>query len=71
MTKPRFVLDTNAAIFLIAHKDIFPSVRQAVDDADVFVSVITRIELLAKPGIAPDELQAVVDFLAEVTVIPL
>jgi hypothetical protein len=24
MTKPRFVLDTNAAIFLIANKDIFP-----------------------------------------------
>jgi predicted nucleic acid-binding protein len=56
MTKNRFVLDTNAVIYLTTKGNIIPSFLQSeLDDADLFVSVISEIELFAKKGMPLDE----------------
>jgi len=56
MTKNRFVLDTNAVIFLTTRGNVIPSdLEKKLDDADLFISVITEIELFSKPELPPDE----------------
>lgn len=53
MAQPKIVLDTNAGIFLATHNDIALPFKQMLDAADVFVSLITRMELLSKPALRP------------------
>ena len=49
MTESRFVLDTNAVIFLTTSGNAIPSdLENELDDADLFISVITEIELFSK-----------------------
>jgi predicted nucleic acid-binding protein len=56
MTESRIALDTNAVIYLTTKGNIIPSVLQSeLDAADLFVSVISEIELFAKKGMPPDE----------------
>ena len=68
MTQPKIVLDTNAGIFLTMHSDVDVPLKQMLDTADVFVSLITRMELLSKPGMEAGESQAIMDFLSRVVV---
>jgi predicted nucleic acid-binding protein len=56
MTESRFVLDTNAVIFLTTKGNLIPSFLQSeLDAADLYVSVISEIELFAKKVLPPDE----------------
>jgi len=56
MTESRFVLDTNAVIFLTTRGNVIPpAIEYELDGADLFISVITEIELFAKPELPPDE----------------
>jgi predicted nucleic acid-binding protein len=56
MTKNRFVLDTNAVIFLTKRSNVIPPDREKeLNDADLFMSVITEIELFSKSELPPDE----------------
>ena len=51
MRSPKLILDTNAVIALLDGGSITGETRTALDDAEVSVSIITRIELYAKPMI--------------------
>jgi len=66
MTKSRFVLDTNAVIFLTKRNSaIPPDLEKELNDADLFISVITEIELFSKPELAPDEEKNLHAFLSD------
>ena len=55
-TESRFVLDTNAVIFLTTRGNAIPSdLLNELNEADLFISAITEIELLAKPELSTDE----------------
>jgi predicted nucleic acid-binding protein len=52
----RFVLDTNAAIYLTtAGSVISAGLQKTLDEADLFTSVITELELFSKPNVPPEE----------------
>jgi len=67
----KIVLDTNALIYhfqgLAPWTDFIDGQRRA----DVSVSVITRMELLALDGLAPDSERRILDFLAKLNIEPL
>jgi predicted nucleic acid-binding protein len=66
MTKSRFVLDTNAVIFLTKRNSVIPSeLEKELDDANLFISVITEIELFSKPELLPDEEENLRVFLSD------
>jgi predicted nucleic acid-binding protein len=70
MTESRFVLDTNAVIVLAAGDNATTSVLEnKLKAADLFISVISEIELLSKPKMAADEEENLRAFLAERTII--
>lgn len=73
MSGPKFVLDTNVVIGFLAGVDW--AVRFIKDvafmDAEVFISAITRMELLGFPGITPDEESRINQFLSIVTKIEI
>jgi predicted nucleic acid-binding protein len=66
----RLVYDTNAVIRII-NGSINPDNLKIGEDTEQAVSVITRIELLAYPGINADEEHDIQEFLSGVDVIPL
>ena len=52
----RFVLDTNAVVFLTTAGNVIPAELQKVlGEADIFISIITEIELFSKPGLPQAE----------------
>ena len=56
MPEKRFVLDTNAVIFLTSKGNLIPVDLQAeINEADLFISAISEIELFAKPEMLPPE----------------
>ncbi|MCL1992943.1 MAG: type II toxin-antitoxin system VapC family toxin [Spirochaetes bacterium] len=56
MTESRFLLDTNAVIFLTARgSTISRRLHDELNEADLFISAITEIELFAKPGLPAEE----------------
>ena len=66
MTESRFVLDTNAVIFLTTRGNAIPSsLENELDNADLFISTITEIELFAKPELPPDEEENLRIFLSD------
>jgi predicted nucleic acid-binding protein len=66
MTKNRFVLDTNTVIFLTTRGNVIPSeLEKELDDADLFISVITEIELFSKPELPTDEEKNLRAFLSD------
>jgi predicted nucleic acid-binding protein len=71
MAQSKLVLDTNAGIFLTTHNHAELPLKQTLDAVDVFVSLITPMELLSKPGMEAAEVQAIMDFLTHVVVIPI
>jgi len=72
MSGSEFLLDTNTVIELL--KGV-PEVKALHDSrlvgGNLFVSQITRMEILSFPGIQPDEEQRVLAFLDRVGVLPL
>ena len=66
MIESRFVLDTNAVIFLVTRGNIVPSVLENVlNEADLFISGITEIELFSKATLPPDEEKNLRAFLSD------
>ena len=67
MNESRFVLDTNAVIFLTTRGNaIHSELLEELNSADLFVSVITEIELLAKPKLLPEEEENLLNLLSEI-----
>ena len=70
MTESRFVLDTNAVIALAAGDNATASVLEnKLKASDLFISVISEIELYSKPKMPSDEEENLRAFLAERTII--
>jgi predicted nucleic acid-binding protein len=66
MIESRFVLDTNAVIFLTTRGNIIPaSLENELNKSDLFISVITEIELFSKPSLSPDEEENLREFLLD------
>jgi predicted nucleic acid-binding protein len=66
MTENRFVLDTNAVIFLTTTGNAIPSCLQdELDEAALFISMITEIELFSKPTMPLDEEEKLRSFLSQ------
>ncbi len=66
MTDRAFLLDTNAVIYLVTQGNVIPAdLERELNEADLFVSVITEIELFAKPQLEPDEEKNLRDFLTD------
>ena len=66
MPESRFVLDTNAVIFLTTKGNFIPSnLLDELNEADLFISAITEIELLAKPEMPPNEEAQLRIFIAD------
>jgi len=66
MTKNCFILDTNAIIFLTTKGNVISSnLEKELNDADLFISVISEIELFSKPELPPDEEENLRAFLSD------
>jgi len=71
MTDSCLVLDTNAVIFLTNRDNVIPDdLKNELNESELFISVITRMELAAKQ-VKPEEEESIRDFIADVTVSPL
>lgn len=62
MSGSRLLLDTNVALYLLRGDR---SAADAINEQSVFISFITRMELLSKPGITAAELKRVEAFVNE------
>jgi predicted nucleic acid-binding protein len=60
----RFVLDTNAVLYLLGGR-----LAQPLPVGDYFISVISELELLAYPNITEEEEKRIKSFLEDITVI--
>ena len=67
----RIVFDTSAVIKLLNNQYNLPSLGIHVDEAQLFTSVMTRMELLSKPQISDAEKQDLQKFLDKVSVMPI
>jgi len=65
------VLDTCAVIKLLKGEFKLSSLGIDIDKALQYISVITRMEILAKYDMKPEEEMAIRNFIADVTVSPL
>ena len=66
MIENRFVLDTNAVIFLTTRGNIIPSGLEAeLNKAALYISVISEIELFSKPTLPPAEEENLRIFLSD------
>jgi predicted nucleic acid-binding protein len=66
MIESRFVLDTNAVIFLTTRGNTITSgLYNELNEADLFISAITEIELFAKPAMPPDEEEKLRAFISD------
>ena len=66
MTENRFILDTNAVIFLTTKGNVIPfELQDELNEADLFISGISEIELFAKPLLSADEEKNLRSFLLE------
>jgi predicted nucleic acid-binding protein len=66
MTKNRFLLDTNAVIFITTRGNVIPSdLEHELDEADLFISVITEIELFSKLELPPEEEEKLRAFMSD------
>ncbi len=62
MSGSRLLLDTNVALYLLRGDR---SAADAINEQSVYISFITRMELLSKPGITAAELKRVEAFVNE------
>jgi predicted nucleic acid-binding protein len=65
------VFDTNVIIKFINRKPGFIDIKARSAEDDLYISVITRIELYGFPGISPKERADITRFLRDIIVIPL
>ncbi|MCL2185237.1 MAG: type II toxin-antitoxin system VapC family toxin [Treponema sp.] len=66
MIENRFLLDTNAVIYLTTKgNSISNDIEKQLDEADLFISIISEIELFSKPEIPQDEEENLRSFISE------
>ena len=66
MTKNRFVLDTNAVIYITTKGNTISSgLQNDLNDAELFISVITEIELFAMTSIPLHEEEKLRSFISD------
>ena len=66
MTESRLVLDTNTVIFLATRGNVISAgLENELNESDLFISVISEIELFSKPALPADEEENLRAFLAE------
>jgi predicted nucleic acid-binding protein len=63
-----FILDTNIVLYLLSGNT---TIAETVDEANIYISFITQLELLGYKGITQKELQKIRAFLSECTVIDI
>ncbi|MDR0662650.1 MAG: type II toxin-antitoxin system VapC family toxin [Spirochaetaceae bacterium] len=68
---PRFVLDTTIAIDLLNGLPSSKPLKAKLERARVYVSIVTRIEMLSFPNITPEIESRIKNFLKSVKVVPL
>lgn len=66
MTLPRFVLDTNIALYLLNNR-----LEQPLPPGVYFASFITEMELLSYPQLTDAQIQEVRNFLSSLTLVTL
>jgi predicted nucleic acid-binding protein len=71
MNGTNVAFDTNAVIKLLDQQYDLPSLGINVDEAELFTSVIVRMELLSKRHITEDEEFDIREFLDDLVVVPL
>jgi predicted nucleic acid-binding protein len=71
MNGTKIIFDTCAVIKLLDQQYNLPSLGINVDEARFFTSVIVRMELLSKRQMTDNEERRILDFLGDLTVIPL
>ena len=59
------MIDTNAAIYLLNGND---QIADLLDGKNIFISFITELELLSKPGITNSEKKIIKSFLNDCTI---
>ena len=66
MAENRFLLDTNTVIYLTTRGNSIPiEIEKQLDKADLFISVISEIELYSKPEIMQTEEKNLRTFISE------
>jgi predicted nucleic acid-binding protein len=71
MPKPRFLLDTTIAIDLLNGLPSSKPIKAKLEKAKVYVSIVTKIEMLAFPNITPEIENKINFFLKSLKVVPL
>jgi predicted nucleic acid-binding protein len=71
MNGTKIIFDTCAAILFLKGEYEPTSLGFDIDKAKQYISVITRMEIMAKRNMTPEEEQVIHDFIADVTVVPL
>ena len=71
MNGTKIIFDTCAAILLLDGKYELSSLGIVMNDSFPYISIITRMELMAKRNMRQDEEQAIRNFIDDVTVSPL
>jgi predicted nucleic acid-binding protein len=66
VTPDRFVLDTNAVLYLLGGR-----LAQPLPDGHYCLSVISELELLAYPDLTPSEEAHIKTFLQDITIVEL
>ena len=70
MAEKRILLDTNAVIFLTTIGNIIPAgLEKELNEAELFISGITEIELFSKAPLPPNEEESLRTFLSDRIVI--
>lgn len=68
MNGTKLLLDSNIALYLLGGDNVLASL---LEQREVYVSVITEMELLGYPGISEHEILRVNDFLQECNIVEL
>jgi predicted nucleic acid-binding protein len=68
MSGSKMMLDTNIALYLLGGDKVLSAV---LDEKEVFVSVISEMEMLGYPGISPEEILRIKSFLADTSIVEL
>jgi predicted nucleic acid-binding protein len=71
MPKPRFILDITIAIDLLNGLPSSKPIKAKLEKAKVYVSIVTRIEMLSLPGISSEIESRIKHFFKSVKVVPL
>jgi len=68
MSGSKMRLDTNIALYLLGGDQVLATV---LNEKEVYISVISEMEMLGYPGIATEEIIRIKSFLAETTIVEL